>query len=176
MLSSLIRNTTLNNANKISKNFLVLNRFYTVIVERHEKIPPLKKDFDPRKFILKSRHFQYKFVECLHNKKWGNVDLILTEYIEGIGHKGEIVSVPRHVAYYDLLPAKLAVYPTEEYLELYKKDREAAAKKAKVSPYALKTQEELNNMILNIPMNPAIDWTLTRNNVRIALRYNVSIA
>lgn len=175
MLSSIIRNKTLATSTQLNAKLFVLNRLYTVIVERHVKIPPLEKDLDPRKFTLKSRHYQYKFVDCLHSKKWGNVDLILTDYIEGIGHKGEVVSVPRHVAYYELLPARLAVYPTEEYLEMYKKDREAAAQKAKVSPYALKTQEELQNMILSIPMNPQVDWVLTKNNVRLALRYSVCL-
>ena len=76
---------------KFNTNNSILKRFYTVIVERHDKIPPIKQDLDPRKYILKSRHYQYKFVDCLHNKKWGNIDLILTDYIEGIGHKGSFI-------------------------------------------------------------------------------------
>lgn len=91
---------------------------------------------------------------------------------KGIGHKGEIVNIPRHTAYYDLLPSRLAVYPTEEYLELYKKDREVLATKAKVSPYAMRTKEELSKIVLDIPMNMNTDWTLTVDNIRIALRYN----
>ncbi len=90
-----------------------------------------------------------------------------------MGHKGEIISVSRHQAYYDLLPSRLAVYPTDEYLEMYKKDREEASKKAKVSPFALKTQETLNNMILEIPINMSIDWELNKKNIYLALRYNV---
>ena len=66
-----------------SLNLSQFRRFYTVIVERY--VPPLtvKKNIDQRNTNLKSKHFQYKFVDCLHNKKWGNVDLILTEYVEG---------------------------------------------------------------------------------------------
>ncbi len=79
----------------------------------------------------------------------------------------------RHQAYYELLPAKLAVYPTEEYLEKYKKDREEAEKKAKVSPYAQKTQTELNNMTLLITMNMSNEWTLNKQHIQLALRYNV---
>jgi len=159
--------------NSIIRNCLN-RRWYTVFVERLEKIPPIKKELDPRKFILKPRHFHYKFVECTHNLKWGSIDLILTDYIEGIGHKGEIVNVPRHTAYYDLLPTGLAVYVTDEYLELFKKDRESASKKAKVSPYASKTQQELENLLLEIPMNTSVEWTLNKDNVRLALRYKVS--
>ena len=173
-------------------------RHYTVIVERCEPTPLLKNGMDPRRYPLKSKHFRYKFVECQHTQKWGNVDLILTDYVEGkiiqicvdlscnlflvimfftclgVGHKGEIISAPRHLAYYSLLPSRLAVYPTEEYLEMYKEDRVAAALKPKVSPYALKTQEELNKMVLNIQMNMDSDWTLNRDHIRLALRYNVS--
>ena len=87
--------------------------------------------------------------------------------------KGEIVNVSRHAAYYELLPQKLAVYPTEEYLEMFKKDRESAATKAKVSPYALNTQQELSSLLLLIPMNMAVEWTLNKDHVRVAFRYNV---
>ena len=149
-------------------------RPYTVIVERVEKVPLMKKGVDPRKYPLKSRHFQYRFVECKHVQKWGEVQLLLTEFVEGVGHKGELVNVPRHVAYYQLLPLRLAVYPTEEYLEIYKKDSEEAKTKAKVSPYALKTKEEISKMVLNIPMNMSSEWTLNQDHIRLALRYNVT--
>lgn len=154
---------------------LNLRASYTVIVERSEPTPLIKKGMDPRRFPLKSKHYRYKFVACTHNEKWGNVDLILTDYVEGVGHKGEIISAPRHLAYYNLLPSRLAVYVTDEYLEMYRKDREAAALKPKVSPYALKTQEELNKMVLNIQMNMDSDWTLSTDHIRLALRYNVSV-
>ncbi|CAF0864840.1 unnamed protein product [Brachionus calyciflorus] len=154
-----------------SLNFNSL-RLYTCIVERLEKVPLVPRGEDVRKFNLKSKHFHYKLVDCLHTKKWGNVDLILTEYVEGIGHKGELVNVPRHTAYYELLPSRLAVYPTDEYLEMYKADREALVSKSKVSPYAMKTKEELSNMLLDVPMNIDSEWTLNKDHIRIALRYN----
>lgn len=69
--------------NTLNRQFGVSNRLYTVIVERHEKVPIQVKGMDQRKYDLKSRHFHYKLVDCLHTKKWGNVDLVLTEYVEG---------------------------------------------------------------------------------------------
>lgn len=149
---------------------LSLKKFYTCVVERHVKASLVPKGKDPRSFNLKSRHFQYKLVDCLHTKKWGNIDLMLTEYVEGIGHKGEIVNVPRHTAYYELLPARLAVYPTEEYLEMFKEARQSLATKSKVSPFAMKTKEELSKIILDIPMNVKSEWTLNKDHIRIALR------
>ncbi len=172
MFSGLVRNFT----NKIIASSTIIDKkYYTVIVERICKPPIVRKGKDPRSRHLKPVHFQYKLVDVLHTKKWGNVDLILTEYVEGVGHKGELISVPRHDAYYHLLPARLAVYPTEEYLELYKKDRESLATKAKVSPFAMKTKDELEKLTLEIPMNLSVDWNLRPDNIRIALRYQVNI-
>lgn len=59
-------------------------RCYTVIVERVHKPPPTKKGVDQRMFNLKSKHYQLKFVDCLHDKPWGHVELILTDYVEGM--------------------------------------------------------------------------------------------
>lgn len=36
----------------------------------------------------------------------------------------------------------------------------------------MKTKEEISKMELEIPMNMSVDWNLTRDNIRIALRYN----
>jgi hypothetical protein len=73
-------------SNLFVKSFLNCSnnhRTYTVVVERYENPGAMKDGIDQRKRHLKSKHFQYKFVECSHNKKWGNVDLILTQYVEG---------------------------------------------------------------------------------------------
>lgn len=79
----------------------------------------------------------------------------------------------KHQAYYELLPAQLAVYPTEEYMEMYKKDRESIVTKSKVSPYAMKAREQIEKMIIDVPMNMDAEWKLTVDNIRIALRYKV---
>ena len=173
-------------------------RSYTVIVERVQPVTLAKIGRDPRKLPLRPNNMHYKFVDCLHSKKWGTIDLILTDFVEGIpmatkdrfpffpcfmissstskgiGRKGEIVNVSRHLAYYELLPSGLAVYPTDEYLELYAKDREGLEKKSRVSPYAFKAKEKMSQMILEIPMNLQSKWTLNKDHVRIAMRYNVS--
>ena len=169
MLSNKLARTTLT-----AKNLSAFVRSYTVIVERYKTPPIMKKGIDQRKRDLRSIYMHYKFVDCLHNKKWGSVELILTEYVEGIGHKGELVTVPRHDAYYHLLPSRLAVYPTEEYLKMYEKNREDIASKAKVSPHAMRTKETLESMILQIPVNMEKEWQLNRDFIRIALRYNVN--
>lgn len=148
-------------------------RLYTVIVERLVKPPMVKKGKDVRSRELKPIHYQYKIVDCVHTRKWGKMDVILTEYVEGVGHKGELISIDRHQAYYELFPLKQAVYPTEEYLNMYSTFKKDIEHKSKVSPYAIKTKEKLENIILQIPMNMSVEWNLTEDNIRIALRYNV---
>jgi hypothetical protein len=73
------------------------------------------------------------------------------------------------------MPLQLCVFPTEEYLEFYKTDMEAATKKTKVSPYAPQTQKKLNAMTLKIVVNMKTEWKIDENFIRIALRYNVSV-
>lgn len=66
---------------------LIPRRFYTCIVEREVKPNIVKQSVDVRKVKLKAVHYQYKLKDCLHNKKWGDVELLLTEYIEGTKSK-----------------------------------------------------------------------------------------
>ena len=176
--------------------FLFLaKRNYTCIVERLEKAPLAKKGVDVRKIKLTSNHYHYKLVDCLHTKKWGNMNLILTQYVEGnfvklkllgsylklnyflkgVGNKGEFVSVSRHMAHYELLPAQLAVFPTEENIEFYKEDAALLKDKPKVSKYAAYARDHINKMVLEIQMNTSAKWTLNKDHIRIALRNKVLI-
>ena len=68
--------------NKI--NFIhFTKRGYTCLVERYVKPKLVKKNVDIRKIKLNSNHYHYKFVDCLHSKPWGEMNLILTQYVEG---------------------------------------------------------------------------------------------
>ena len=110
---------------------VIPKRCYTVIVERLVKPPMVKKNKDVRSRELKPIHSQYRLVDCVHTRKWGNVDVILTDYVEGVGLKGELISVNRHQAYYELFPLKQAVYPTEEYVNMYLQFKNDIEKKTK---------------------------------------------
>jgi large subunit ribosomal protein L9 len=157
------------------KHFLqIQKRFYTCIVQRYKQPKLVRKEIDPRKQRVKGDHFHMKLVECTHVQKAGECEIILTDFVEGIGRKGELVKVHRKVANTDLIPSGLAVYPTEEYIEMYKTDRESAQSQPKVSPYSAQTKEELMKITLDIPMNMSNDWIIKEDFIRIALRYQVS--
>lgn len=62
---------------------ILTKRNYTCVVERLKKPGLLKQGVDVRKIKLNSDHYHYKFIDCLHTKKWGDTQLILTQYVEG---------------------------------------------------------------------------------------------
>lgn len=75
---------------------------------------------------LRGRHFVYDLVEDTNVRKKANIDVVLTSYVEGIGRKGEVVSVKPNVAYDKLLLPGLAVYHTPENVEKYSKFLDSA--------------------------------------------------
>ncbi|CAF3270614.1 unnamed protein product [Rotaria socialis] len=144
----------------------------TVIVERVHpltKLRPWENIYDYSKY--KYTDFQYRIVRDTDTEKWGNIDVILAEYVEGVGYKGEIVNVPREVAYRELLPAQLALYPTTENIALFAEERKLLVDRPQISPFVMKCRDYLKSILLQIPMNLKLkDWSVTRDNIRIALR------
>ncbi|CAF1062507.1 unnamed protein product [Adineta ricciae] len=144
----------------------------TVVVERVNpltKLRPWENIYDYNKY--KYADFQYRVVRNTDADKWGNIDVILTEYVEGVGYKGEIVNIPREMAYTELLPAQLALYPTPDNVALFEEERKLLVDRPQISPFVMKCRDYLTTILLQIPINMKVkDWSLTRDNVRIALR------
>ncbi|CAF0755299.1 unnamed protein product [Adineta steineri] len=144
----------------------------TVIVERIHpltKLRPSENIYDYSKY--KYTDFQYRIVRDTDTDKWGNIDVILTEYVEGVGYKGEIVNVPREMAYTELLPVQLALYPTPENVALFEEERKLLVDRPQISPFVAKCRDYLKTVVLQIPINLKLkDWSVTKDNIRIALR------
>lgn len=70
---------------------------------------------------LRGRHFNYDLIEDTNVKKRESVEVLLTEYVEGVGRKGEVVTVTPHFAYNKLLLPGLATYVTEANVAKYAK-------------------------------------------------------
>jgi hypothetical protein len=88
-----------------------------------------------------------------------------------VGYKGEIVNVPREVAYKELLPAQLALYPTPENVALFEVERKLLVDRPQISPFVMKCRDYLKTIVLQIPINlKSKEWSLTKDNIRIALR------
>lgn len=77
-----------------------------------------KKNQRPRK--LRGRHFNYILIEDTNKTVKPDLEVILTQFVDGIGQKGEIVKVKPNFAYNSLLLPGLADYVTPENVEKYK--------------------------------------------------------
>jgi large subunit ribosomal protein L9 len=95
----------------------------------------LSKKDGPRR-ILKAKHFIYDLVEDKNIQKKPPLEVVLTQYVEGIGEKGDVVAIPRTQAYNKLLLPGLAVYKTEENMKKYSKDEKDIVEQTHSSPYA----------------------------------------
>ncbi|CAF3791034.1 unnamed protein product [Rotaria sordida] len=144
----------------------------TVVVERVHpltKLRPGENIYDYSKY--KYTDFHYRIIRDTDTEKWGNIDVILTEYVEGVGYKGEIVNIPREMAYRELLPAQLALYPTPENIALFEEERKLLVDRPQISPFVMKCRDYLKSIVLQIPINlKSKEWSLTKDNIRIALR------
>lgn len=119
---------------------------------------------------LKQRHFIYDLVEDTDVKKKKPIDVILTCYVEGIGDRGDRVTMPPLRAYNRLLLPGLGVYATPENIVKYDSENEDRAKTKYSSPYVPRTVDILKNYLLNITMSYENPWKLEKYHVRSALR------
>lgn len=122
----------------------------------------------------------YNMLEVVENtglKKLPKIQVLLTTYVEGIGDRGEIVTVKRKIARQHLLPIGLAVYPTEDNLKKYSSDGSSASPRQKLSPFVSKTIRCLRSMKLRVPMSHQVSWTLDKTHVKAAFRrYGVELS
>ena len=86
---------------------------------------------------MKSRSFVYDLVEDTTIKKKPNIEVVLTKFVDGIGEKGDVVSLSRNNAYYNFLLPGLAVYKTDESLKKYaRKEDDQTVEDMHSSPFA----------------------------------------
>ncbi|XP_043484779.1 39S ribosomal protein L9, mitochondrial [Leptopilina heterotoma] len=117
---------------------------------------------------LKHRHFIYEVIESPYDKELKPLEVILTDYVEGIGNKGEKLTLKHSIAYKLILPG-LAVYASPENIEKYK-DIDNESKLAFSSPYVPRTMNILMSRLVMVPMNINNPWKLERWHVHSALR------
>lgn len=98
------------------------------------------------------------------------MEVVLTAFVDGIGAKGDVVSVKQHLAYNKLLLPGLAVYKTPANQARYTKAANDDAEIEHSSPFAQRTVNVLESRILGIIMNKDNPWVLKPWHVRVSLR------
>ncbi|KAI4468305.1 ribosomal protein l9 n-terminal domain [Holotrichia oblita] len=129
----------------------------TFILKR--RTPPLlhKKGGPPKR--LKNKHYVYDLVQDTNTLRQPNIDVILTEYVDGLGSKGERVSVKPYFAYNQLLLPCLAVYATPENI-----------KNCDVIVSLFQTINIFSNKTISVVMNKEMPWTLQPWHVKASFR------
>lgn len=121
---------------------------------------------------LRKEHFIYEYEEITEFKKKPNIDVILTEFVEGLGNKWDIVSVEPVYGLTHLIVPGLATYMTPENLKLRDEMRVAKEDLGPVysSPFSPVTLRMLKSTIVRLPMNQEQGWAVEPWHLRIALR------
>ncbi|GAB0092318.1 39S ribosomal protein L9, mitochondrial [Sergentomyia squamirostris] len=127
-----------------------------------------KKNEPPKKF--RPKHFVYDLIEDTETKKRSDIEVVLTTFVEGVGQKGDVVSVKPRWAHNNLLLPGLAVYKTEKNIEMYKKDADAIEEVEHSSPYAQRTINMIHTLVLPIIMNKDHPWVIEKWHIRASLR------
>ncbi|KAM5256440.1 large ribosomal subunit protein bL9m [Ctenodactylus gundi] len=92
----------------------------TVVVERWWKVPLAGEGRPPR---LHRRHRVYRLVEDTKHSPKENLELLLTQSVEELGVRGDLVSVKKSVGRNRLLPQGLAVYASPENKKLFEEEK-----------------------------------------------------
>lgn len=140
----------------------------TFVLKRRYEPHLHKTNTQPKKY--RAKHFIYDLVEDTLVKKRENIEVVLTQFVEGVGDKGDIVSMKAHFVYNQLLLPGFAVYKTEENVAKYAKTEDEKNTVVHSSPYAQRTVNMLESLIVPVSMNKENAWVIEAWHVRASLR------
>lgn len=134
--------------------------------------PYLSKTWYKTPRALRKENYIYVYEEITERKKKPNIDVILTQFVEGLGNKWDVVSVRPFYGLSHLIVPGLAMYVTPENLKLREKMR---VEKEDLGPvFSTRTSpvtiRMLKSTIIRLPMNRDQGWTVEPWHLRIALR------
>lgn len=119
---------------------------------------------------MRAKNFIYELVEDTHVKKRPNMEVVLKTFVEGVGDKGDVVSMKPHFVYNKLLLPGLAAYKTPENIAKYAKTEEEKSAVKHSSAYAQRTVNMLQSIVLAVIMNKDEPWVLEPWHIKASLR------
>ncbi|XP_008573367.1 PREDICTED: 39S ribosomal protein L9, mitochondrial isoform X2 [Galeopterus variegatus] len=144
----------------LERDFSLSQNRGTVIVERWWKVPLAGEGRKPR---LQRRHRVYKLVEDTKHRPKDNLELILTQSVEELGVRGDLISVKKSVGRNHLLPQGLAVYASPENKKLFEKEK-SLRQEGKLEKIQTKAGEAtvkfLRSCHLEVGMKNNVKWEL----------------
>uniref|UniRef100_V9L540 Large ribosomal subunit protein bL9m n=1 Tax=Callorhinchus milii TaxID=7868 RepID=V9L540_CALMI len=147
----------------LSRGFSANSRLNTVIVERWWKVP-LPKEGQPAR-LHPRRHRIYKLVEDTKHQTKEPLELILTQNVNRLGSRGDVVFVKRSLGRNKLLPQGLAVYASPENKLLFEDERKCFQEGAPEDRIQTHSGEEVVEFLrkshLTVRMKNNVKWELT---------------
>ncbi|XP_054035198.1 39S ribosomal protein L9, mitochondrial [Dryobates pubescens] len=134
----------------------------TVVVERWWQVPLSKEGRAPR--LHPRRHRVYRLLEDTKHQPRGQLQLILTQAVDNLGSRGDVVSVKKHLGRNKLLPQGLAVYASPENRKMFeeeKKLRQEGKLEVLQTQSGEKTLRFLRRCRLEVGMKNNVQWELT---------------
>ncbi|XP_025241551.1 39S ribosomal protein L9, mitochondrial isoform X2 [Theropithecus gelada] len=157
-IQELLRPRHEGNSPGLARDFSLSQNRGTVIVERWWKVPLAGEGRKPR---LHRRHRVYKLVEDTKHRPKENLELILTQSVENIGVRGDLVSVRKSLGRNGLLPQGLAVYASPENKKLFEEEK-SLRQEGKLEKLQTKAGEVLGVVVaphtLKLPEEPITRW------------------
>ncbi|XP_074709470.1 large ribosomal subunit protein bL9m [Strix uralensis] len=134
----------------------------TVVVERWWQVPLSKEGRQPR--LHPRRHRVYRLVEDTKHRPKEELELILTQAVEGLGHRGDVVSVRKSLGRNKLLPRGWAVYASPENRRAFEEEaklRREGSVEAVQTPSGERTLRFLRKCRLEVGMRNNVRWELS---------------
>ncbi|KAM8794369.1 large ribosomal subunit protein bL9m [Eudromia elegans] len=134
----------------------------TVVVERWWQVPLSKEGRQPR--LHPRRHRVYRLVEDTKHLPKKDMELILTQSVENLGSRGDVVFVKKSLGRNKLLPQGLAVYASPENRKMFeeeKKLRQEGKLEAIQTQSGEKTIRFLKSCRLEVGMKNNVKWELS---------------
>ncbi|XP_049662096.1 39S ribosomal protein L9, mitochondrial isoform X2 [Accipiter gentilis] len=131
----------------------------TVVVERWWQVPLSKEGQQPR--LHPRRHRIYRLVEDTKHLPKTNLELILTQSVENLGNRGDVVSVKKSLGRNKLLPQGLAVYASPENRKMFEEEKKLR-QEGKLEALQTQSGEKLRVFVpphaLKLPEEPITRW------------------
>ncbi|XP_064596348.1 large ribosomal subunit protein bL9m-like [Liolophura sinensis] len=148
----------------------VEQRRNTIVVKR--MYPPRlpKQGHRPR---VRSMQKILQMVDVEHAHPKPDIQCILTDDVEGVGNRGDLLYVKRRLFRNYLYPAGFAKYASPENIAEWKQLRQESGEERETaveSVYAKMTAKKLFGMFLPVPMSGDNPWILNKTHVKVAFR------
>lgn len=150
---------------------LILASRSTYILQRAKPFPYVKVNQRKKPYMHRLTRV-YEVVQDPYMKlmKQKDMQVILVQYVEGLGKAGDIVTVNPNFAYNNLLLPKLAIYASPENLanaSLYKESQEDEVYSSKISKTLMRI---LPYYTIRVVLNQENEWTIQPWHIKASAR------